>query len=57
MHDGVYKTDFVMNIIKPKDHTMMLDRTHDEIKRNSKDLMKTYCDKEQVFYNKKQDNT
>ena len=35
----------------------MLDRTHDEIKQNSKHLMKTYCDKEQVFYAKKKDNT
>ena len=49
MHDGVYATDLVMDIISPKDHTDMLNRTHDEIKMNSKDLMKMYCDKEHVF--------
>ena len=53
MHDGVYDTDLVMGVISPKDHTALLNRTHAEIKRNSKDLMKTYCDKEQVFYAKK----
>ena len=56
MHSGVYKTDLVMSIISPKDHRNMMDRTREEIKKNSKDLMKTYCDKEQVFYAKKHDD-
>jgi len=56
MHSGVYNTDLVMSIISPKDHRDMMDRTRDEIKKNSKDLMKTYCDKEQVFYAKKHDD-
>ena len=53
MHKEVYATQLVLNIISPTNHAALLTSSHEQIKKNSKDLMEKYCDKEHAFNRKK----
>ena len=48
--NGVYDTDKVIGIISPRDHTLLLNSSREQIRQNSKDNMSLMCDKDREFY-------
>ena len=56
-YDNIYETDKVLGIISPRDHGQLKDKTPHEIKDRSRQLLNIYCDRDNVYHPKFDENS